>query len=397
MKSWNVFLSISIIVGCLVRSAGLANADMSSDVDELIAEQIASKQISGAVTMVIHRGEIIHFSPAGFANLEEARSMTKDTIFRIASLTKNYSAVLIKILEEEGKLKVTDKVEKFLPEFKDMVLQTDDEEGDVDLRIWHLMSHTSGVNIPDGYSETNDLKTAAHLIANQSLQFRPGDQWKYSKGMDVCGRIVEVVSGQSFDAFLKEKITGPLQFNDTAYFVAPEKSDRLAVVYFPDPKNRGLKRGDHPFYSTAPTRCLKPNPSSGLYASTAEVGEYYTMLLNGGEINGTRILSAKSVQELTRGWTKSLPTNPIEGFQWGLGFGVVGEATDGEHSAVTAMLSQGTFGHGGAYGTQAWADPTTQTVYLLMIQRKGFGNGDLCDLRRKFQKIVAAGLPDPVE
>ena len=344
--------------------------------------------------MAIHKGTIIHFSALGIANKEKNIPMRKDTLFRIASLTKNYSALLIKILEEQGKLSIHDKVEKYLPEFKNIKLKLTDNQGEIDLRISHLMSHTSGVDIPPDYHTSPNLKTAAAAIADQPLNFRPGSQWKYSKGMDVCGRIIEIVSGKTFDQFLKEQITTPLSLTDTAYYVPDEQAHRIAVVYTPNKEKNDIVPGNHPSYITAPKKGTKPNPSSGLISSTQDVATYYTMLLNKGIHQGKRIVSEQSVQELVKNWTANLttnksPNNQSTGMAWGLGFGHVNTPT-----AVTSMLSPGTYGHGGAYGNQAWVDPITQTIYILMIQRKGFGNGDLCDLRREFQQAISDNLPE---
>ncbi len=376
-------LSYSLIFTLLFASLGYSS-ELTQNVDAAMNQFVADAKISGAVTMAIHEGEVIHFSAVGIANREEARPMTKDTLFRIASLTKNYSAVLVKILEEQGKLSVYDKVETYLPGFQNIQLKEDDEKGEVDLRIWHLMSHTSGVDIPEDYYQTPDLEASAKAIALEKLHFRPGTRWKYSKGMDVCGRIVEIVSGKAFDVFLKEQITDPLGLMDTAYYVNDSEVSRLAVVYMPDKENGGIIPRDTNYLRTPPQKGVKPNPSSGLISSTRDVGIYYTMLFNEGVYNGRRIISEDSVKDLTRNWTKEMTTNPVTGTAWGLGFGHIRDP-----QGVTAMLSPGTYGHGGAYGTQAWVDPVTKVIYILMIQRSGFGNGDMSDIREEFQRIVA--------
>jgi len=375
------FLSLLLTFSLISFASG---SELTQKVDMAMKRYIESSEISGAVTMALHKGEVIHFSAIGTADLDPRNPMRKDTLFRIASLTKNYSAVLVKILEERGKLSVHDQVAKYLPEFSSITLEKEDGAGEIDLKIWHLMTHTAGVNVPENYHLAPDLKTAAQLIATQKLDFRPGTKWKYSKGMDVCGRIVEVVSGKSFDQFLKESITDPLGLTDTAYYVEESQAHRLAKVCIPDLKSKGIMLSPSAYLKGFPKKGQKPNPSSGLISSTKDVGTYYSMLLNGGIHKGTRILSKKSIQELTRNWTKEMNTNPITGTAWGLGFGHIREPQD-----VTAMLSKGTFGHGGAYGTQAWVDPVTEVIYILMIQRLKFGNGDKSSIRKEFQQIVA--------
>ncbi|MEP4808279.1 MAG: serine hydrolase domain-containing protein [Luteolibacter sp.] len=376
-------LSSLLVFTSAISTLGHAS-ELSEKVDAAMNRFVANGEISGAVTMAMHEGEVIHFSAVGMADQERGRPMGKDTLFRIASLTKNYSSVLVKILEEQGKLSVFDKVETYLPEFKGIRLKEDDRAGEVDLRIWHLMSHTSGVDIPESYGEAPDLEAAAKAIAGQKLQFRPGTRWSYGKGMDVCGRIVEIVSGKKFDVFLKEQITDPLGMEDTAYYVDDAEDDRLAVVYQPDRKNGGIMPVDDAYFRTPPRKGVKPNPSSGLISSTRDVGVYYSMLLHGGVYEGGRIISEDSVKDLTRNWTGEMETNPVIGTAWGLGFGHIREP-----QGVTAMLNPGTYGHGGAYGTQAWVDPVTKVIYILMIQRTGFGNGDMSKIRGEFQRIVA--------
>lgn len=366
-------------------TANLANSsELTQKIDAAMNTFVAKAEISGAVTMAIHKGEVIHFSAVGMADREKSKPMAKDTLFRIASLTKNYSAVLVKILEEQGKLNVQDKVEKYLPEFKNIQLKQDDGKGEVDLRIWHLMTHTSGVDIPANYHATANLEGSAKAIASKKLHFRPGSEWKYSKGMDVCGRIVEVLSGQKFEVFLKEQILDPLGLKDTGYSIDAAKVHRLALIYMPNKKNGGIIPISSRYLKPPTGENVKPNPSSGLISSTRDVGVYYTMLLNGGVYNGTRIISEASVKDLTRNWTKEMKTNPVTGTAWGLGFGHI-RAPQG----VTAALSSGSYGHGGAFGTQAWVDPKTEVIYILMIQRRGFGNGDMADIRGEFQRIVA--------
>ncbi|MDB4384516.1 beta-lactamase family protein [Opitutaceae bacterium] len=368
----------------MIAATSSVGAQLTEKIDAAMSKFVAEKEISGAVTMAIYQGDIIHFSAVGIADQENAVPMTKNTVFRIASLTKNYSALLVKILEEQGKLSVYDKVEKYLPEFGSMQLQNDDGEGAVDLRIWHLMTHTSGVDIPEDYNSCPDLETSTKKIAARKLHFRPGTRWKYSKGMDVCGRIVEIVSGKAFDIFLKEEITDPLGLADTAYWISGTDDPRLALVYMSDRKNGGITPEDSPYFQTLPRKGVKPNPSSGLFSSTRDVGVYYSMLLNGGVHDSQQIVSEESIKELTRNWTGTMKTNPITGMSWGLGFGHVRKP-----AGVTANLSAGSFGHGGAYGTQAWVDPATKIIYILMIQRRGFGNGDMSEIRKEFQRIVS--------
>lgn len=360
------------------------SAQLTEQVDMEMNKFIQNEELSGAVTMAIHKGKVIHFSAVGMADKENAIPMKRNTIFRIASLTKNYTAVLIKILEDRGKLSVYDKVEKYIPEFKNIQLLTDDGEGAVDLRIWHLMTHTSGVDIPIDYYSVEDLKGRVNKIAETKLKFRPGTEWKYSRGIDVCGRIIEIVSGKSFESFFHDEIIEPLGLVDTGYWIDESKDHRLALVYMPDTKNGGIIAEDASYFKTPSRKGVFTSPATGLYSTTLDVGIYYSMLLNGGMHEGKRIVSEEAIKELTRNWTGTMKTNPINGMSWGLGFGHVRKP-----EGVTGMLSPGSFGHGGAYGTQAWVDPVTEVIYILMVQRRRFGNGDMSDIRKEFQRVIS--------
>lgn len=369
----------------LLASRQTDYSDMSLKIDQAMLKFMAEKKISGAVTLAVHRDEVIHFSPVGLADIEKTQQMTKESLFRIASLTKNFTAVSVMTLQDEGKVNINDKVEKYLPEFKHIKLKKDDGKGPVDLRIWHLMSHMSGIDMPKEFGLDNmpSLEVASKEAAKLNLNFRPGSQWQYSRGLDVCGRIIEVVSGMKFEDFLKVKITGPLALNDTAFTLNAEQVERLVTTYEPGTGNTIIPASKE-FLTNPPAADTRPMPSGGLISSTEDIATFYAMLLNKGVYNGRRIVSEESIRLLTTSRTGNKKVGFVPGSAWGLGFGLVSNP-----QGVTSMLNPGTFGHGGAFGTQAWVDPVTETIYVLMIQRTKFGNSDASDIRAKFQKTVA--------
>jgi CubicO group peptidase (beta-lactamase class C family) len=214
------------------------------------------------------------------------------------------------------------------------------------------------------------------------LQFEPGSQWKYSgSGITVAARIVEVLTGKPYEVFLSERILNPLGMRSTSFFPKNESLNRIASLYRPSADSTGLEACDAPDWSAF------PRAEGGLFSTALDMAKWMQTFLNKGIYNGTRILSEESVIEMTKIQTGEFETGFTEGMSYGLAFGIVCKPL-----GVTGMLSKGTFGHGGAFGTQSWADPFTNTIYILMIQRQGFGNGDASDIRNSFQKIAAEAI-----
>tara|TARA_B100001057_G_scaffold239951_1_gene240182 strand:- start:473 stop:1621 length:1149 start_codon:yes stop_codon:yes gene_type:complete len=361
------------------------NENVSKDVESRMQKFMVDKKISGAVTLAYHKGNIIHHQATGFANISTKEKMTTESLFRIASLTKNVTAISVMILQDRGKLSVNDKVSKHIPEYAN--LKVKDSNQLADLRIRHLMSHTSGIILPRNDDGSMTLKQVAVAGTSKPLIFTPGSQWKYSRGLDVCAYIVENVSGSPFSDFLDKEIFLPLQMKDTGFYLNEEQVKRLVISYQPS------KDGKHIIPSTLerlvkpPVGKFTPGPSGGLISSAQDMGRFYQMLLNGGELDGKRIVSETSAKIIRQSQTGENKAGFVPGSAWGLGFGLVQQPV-----GVSAMLNEGSFGHGGAFGTQGWVDPITETVYVLMIQRTKFGNSDASDVRLGFQQAVAEGI-----
>lgn len=351
---------------------------------------VEAREVAGAVTLVATRDQVVHLGATGKADIARDRPMRPDSIFWIASMTKPVTATAILMLQEEGKLSVDDPVEKHLPEFGR--LKTADGKA-AKVTIRHLLTHTSGLAEASS-GEARDVETLAGLIplyVAKPVQFAPGSKWAYCQsGINTAGRIAEVASGESFDAFLGRRLFGPLGMKDTTFYPSEEQMPRLVTPY---ERTAGgeLKAGENFFlHGKSPTsRRRFPAANGGLFSTAPDYARFCQMILRGGEYAGKRYLKPGSVAQMTSLQTGALKTGFTEGCGWGLGWCVV-RAPQG----VTAVLSTGTFGHGGAFGTQAWIDPEAGRVYVLMVQRSNFPNSDGSEVRRAFQEAASAAASD---
>lgn len=348
-------------------------------IDDRMRDFVAEKQIAGAVTLVARRGRVVHHEAAGFADIEEGRPMEKDTIFRIASMTKPIAATAVMMLKDEGKLDLDDPVSQYIPEFRETKLTGGDTPAR-EITIRDLLRHTSG--LVSDQRTTGDLDKCAVDLAHSELAFEPGARWQYGPGLTVAGRVVEIVSEQHFDQFLSERIFEPLEMHDTTFFPTPEQVARTAIVYQPTEDKNGIEPAES-WIGLEET----PNPSGGLSSTADDLVRFYQMILNGGSLNGTRILSPEAIVDMTAVQTADLQTGFTAGSAWGLGFAHIRDP-----QGPTAMLSRGTYGHGGAFGTQGWIDPKREMICILLIARQGFGNGDASDIRAVFQTMAVQSL-----
>jgi CubicO group peptidase (beta-lactamase class C family) len=333
------------------------------------------------VTLVARDGKIVHLGAVGLADLEENRPMREDTLFAVASMTKPITATAVMVLHDAGTLSLDDPVSKYLPEFKNATLSGKPPEKDITLR--HLLTHTSGLT--GSQQNEGSLENTAKVLAKRPLSFAAGTKWEYSPGLSVCGRVVEVVSGQAFDQFLQERIFQPLAMNDTTFHPTAEQQKRLARLYKPSQDKKSLQPASHWLSDLSADRT--PNPSGGLFSTAADMAQFYQAILSGGELNGRRIVSPEAVQEMTKVQTPDLTTGFTPGNGWGLGWCVVREP-----QGVSRMLSPGAYGHGGAFGTQGWVDPQKKMIFVLMIQRTEFGNSDASEIRETLQATAVEAI-----
>ena len=352
-----------------------------------LAPFVESREIAGGVTLLTQAGRTLEYTAVGLANVEKNQPVTKETLFAIASMTKPVTAAAVMILQDDGKLSIDDPVSKYLPEFEKAQLKDGTPAGPITLR--QLMTHTAGLGGSQYFS--GSLEEATKEIASRKLDFAPGTKWQYSPGLTVCGRVVEVVSGQPFAEFLRTRIFEPLEMTNTTFRPDEAQRKRVAVIYSSVEQDGEKERKLVPAinnYGILPDETSEgPNPSAGLYSTAGDLGRFYAMMLNGGELDGKRVLSREAVTEMTRVQTGEFTTAFTPGNGWGLGWCIVREP-----QGVTAMLSPGTFGHGGAFGTQGWIDPERKAIYVMLIAGSGLPNGDASPMRRRFQELGAQQL-----
>jgi len=349
-------------------------------------EMIAKNEIAGAVTVVVTKDKLLHLESTGFADVAAKRPMTPDTLFWIASMTKPVTGTAILMLQDEGKLKVADPVAKYLPEFAKLKTPSGKP---ANLTITQILTHTSGLGEASG-PEAQQAKTLADLVPlwlAAPMQYEPGEKWKYTQsGINAAARIVEVVSGMTFDAFLQKRLFDPLGMKHTTFYLTPESRSQLVTAYAKN-KETGLLEPVPPRPEFGP-RDRPPQGNGGLYSTAPDYARFCQMLLNGGTLEGRRYLSAAAMKFLTTPQTGGLPTGFFQnegdrGLNYGWGIATCILRTP--HDGVAEMLSPGTYGHGGAWGTQAWIDPVKKTAYVLMVQRSNFPNSDASEVRRAFQ------------
>ncbi len=364
-----------------------------------LQKYVDNHTVAGVVAAIGSREGIIASEALGSLNREQKLAMPVDAVFRIASMTKPITAIAIMMLVDEGKLSVDDPVEKHLLEFKGQLLIESKEGEKVVLKkparailIRDLLTHTSGLpgGFPPGISDLYfrrqlSLGEAVAISSQRPLEFEPGTKWAYcNAGIDTLGRIVEVVSGMPFEQFLEKRLFFPLGMFDTTFYPNDEQLQRLAALY----ENKEGKLNPTGFQLIGPTKNARhPIPAGGLFSTAHDLGHLYRLMLTRGAIGELRLLSEKSVDEMTKLQIGELAGGFTPGVSMGFGWQVT-RKPEGVHE----MLSAGSFGHGGAFGTQGWIDPVKDVFVILLIQRTGMPNADASDIRRDLQQVAADAL-----
>jgi CubicO group peptidase (beta-lactamase class C family) len=365
----------------------------TSGVDQEVLSQIPQRMksfvdkqtVAGAVTLVSYGDDIVEFDATGMADIEAGHPMRKDSIFQIMSMTKPVTAIGIMMLAEQGKLALRDPVEQYLPEFHGVRVATTASPDSTrlgvpfhELTIRDLLTHTAGIQDYPGppairdYAQTMSvpLDEVVRQLAKQPLLFQPGTQWSYSSpGIEILGRIIEVVSGEKYVDFITGHILQPLGMKDSFFFPPPDKIARIAMVY--STKDGKLVRAPATILGGDPARyrqgAVFPAPGWGLYSTAEDLLRLYRMMLNDGVYDGHRYLSPFSVHLMTEPQTTGIqPVGWMRGSDYGLAWEVVTDPL-GELAGHTL----GTYGHGGAFGTQGWIDPNNDLISILMIQNSG--------------------------
>jgi CubicO group peptidase (beta-lactamase class C family) len=364
-------------------------------IDQAMQEMIAKKEIAGAVTVVAARDKILHLQTHGLANIASKKPMQTDTLFWIASMTKPVTATAVLMLQDEGKLQLSDPVAKYIPEFA--TLKTPSGKP-ANLTITQILTHTSGLGEASAV-EAQKAHTLADLVPlwlAAPMQYEPGEKWKYTQsGINAAARIVELVSGMTFDAFLQKRLFDPLGMKDTTFYPTEAQRARLVTAYAKN-KDTGALEPVPPRSEFGP-KDRPPQGNGGLYSTAADYARFCQMLLNNGTFKRHRYLTQDAVKLMKTPQTGDLPTGFFQndtygnhGMNYGWGIGTCVLKTS--HEGVAAMLSPGTFGHGGAWGTQAWIDPVKSVAYILMVQRSNFPNSDASEVRHAFQQTAASAL-----
>lgn len=351
-------------------------------------------EISGAVTAVVGPDGLIAVEAFGLADIARKRAMSKESMFWIASMTKPITALAVMMLVEEGKVRLDDPLEKFVPEFKGIQLKT--PQGLVApqrlITVRDLLTHTSGIDpapvtAPGAPIDTVPLAEMCVAFAKKPLVDEPGSKWTYNNNaINLLGRIIEVASRQPFSDFLQERLFDPLGMENTTFWPNPDQLDTIALPYLKDKPSGALVETKNARFSLPlhnPQRTA--SPAGGLFSCARDLGQFHQMLLNEGQLDGRRFLKASTLKDMASNQLRDLPgIGFTEGMRMGLGFQVVGEP-----KAVTADLGAGSYGHGGAFGTQAWIDPVKKRAYVLLIQRTDLRNSDQSEIRREFQRAAS--------
>jgi CubicO group peptidase (beta-lactamase class C family) len=418
MKKLRYFaLALALLTGPLaaasiqgVKPEGVGfSSERLARIAQTVERHIDAHDIAGAVTLVARRGRIAQFEAYGLADLDSRKPMSKDGLFWIASMSKPITGVAILMLLEEGKVRLTDPVSKFIPEFRGLKVAVLEERKDSpatgsasdtpkyhtvpanrEITIRDLLSHVSGLASRGPASSAEIAKdprrpgeTLASYIPRLGaipLDFQPGTRWSYSPsaGFDTLGRIVEIASGQSFDQFLRQQIFDPLGMKHIFFHPPEEGLPRIASTYHRDggaltKVDQQARLANTTYYSGA----------GGLMTDAEDYLQFGQMLLNGGQLNGKRLLSPKTVELMSAVHAAdTLPGRP-KGRGFGLSVQVVNDAV-----AAGYRVSDGSYGWDGAFGTHFWVDPKEKIVGILMVQT----NNPNRELDRDFENAVMQAL-----
>ena len=372
-------------------------------IDAMLERRIAAGDLVGAIAVVARRGQVAHVSTHGVMDRETREPMRADTLFRIASMTKPVVGVGVMMMVEENKLRLSDPVSRYIPEFRDLRVAVARPEGGSgptpgfdlvaaqrEITIKDLLTHVSGLGSGpmsnatiDPIARRDGEKLADYIprLGGTALEFQPGTRWAYSPGagFETLGRVLEIVSGMPLDEFLERRIFAPLGMRAIAFWPSENQWRRVATVY--QRQEQGLVKAVMPNDTLG--RNVYFRGSGGLYSTAESYVPFGIMLANGGELGGVRLLSRKSVEMLGAVHVPdTLPGRP-PGEGYGLSVRVV---TD--HAARGTLLSDGTYGWSGAQGTHFFVDPQEELVGVLMVQTSNN------EVRADFENLVAQAIAD---
>jgi CubicO group peptidase (beta-lactamase class C family) len=409
--------TVSMVALAQTPPSGLPMAEpesvgMSSErlqrIDAFTQRYINDQMVAGTVTLVARKGKVVHFSAQGMKDVERNLPMTTDTIFRMASMTKPIASVALMMLYEEGWFQLDDPISDWLPEFSNMMVEVENPDGSTRLEpaknpitFTHILTHTAGLmNSYRGdierYTEVSRVQGDEKLdswtqrLATLPLRYEPGTRWEYSAATSVVGRLVEVISGDDLDTFLRERIFEPLQMKDTHFYLPPDKVNRFATLYGPDANNGNrmmlTEVGDERSNYVSGPRAFFSG-AGGLVSTAHDYVRFQQMMLNGGELDGVRILGPKTVELIFANHTGDLPlwlSGPGMGF--GLGYSVVLD-----RAVAHTSDTEGSVSWGGAFGTLFWVDPEEELVAIILTQIRPYSH---IRLREGFHNVVNQAIVD---
>ena len=412
-RSLLLSVAISISFAATLPKATPEEAGLSSQrlqrVRAVLQRYIDRGEIVGAVALVARQGKVTYFDAQGMMDLDSKRAMRTDTIFRLASMTKPVTSLAIMMLQEEGLLLIDDPVSKYLPEFKSpkvAVANAPSERfgpgyrlvpADSEITIRQLLTHTAGLasgtagpamemaKAFEANRKPEDL-LADHIrkLAALPLNFQPGAHWEYGPATDVLGRVVEVVSGLDLNRFFRQRILDPLAMRDTWFYLPDDRLPRLATAY--DKTGAGLVKSSEPGPASRTGRMYAG--AGGLAGTAEDYFRFCQMLLNGGQLEGTRLVSRKTIESMTANQIGRLPLwqDVYRNYGFGLGFRVRKEL-----GQTQTLGSVGEYGWGGAHGTYFWIDPAEKMIGIMMIQLRPYAH---LNIRADFQNAVTQAIVD---
>lgn len=396
------------------ESVGMSSARLAR-IDSMCNSAVSEGKIPGVVALVARNGKIVYWKAFGMADNEKGRDLMPDDIFRIASQTKAITSTAVMILWEESRFKLDDPISKYIPEFKNPCVLKTFEKKDTsytsepakgEITIRQLLSHTSGLGygqidgderfrmiyskagIIDAFTTENiSIEENIKKLAKLPLHHNPGEKFTYCEGLDVLGYFIEIISGKPFDVFLRERLFEPLGMVDTWFYLPPDKAPRLVRVQ--SPENGKYVSYPSTFYD--PDYPIKGARrffagGAGLSSTAIDYARFLQMYLNGGELNGKRILSRTTIDAIMANQIGSLWGENSDSF-YSLAFAV--ETQKGQEKG--GQGSMGTFGWGGYFNTQYFADPKEKTIGVLMKQTQ---NTDADDTEWKFRILVGQAIDD---
>jgi CubicO group peptidase (beta-lactamase class C family) len=390
-----IVMSVLVVTGSLAQTktftaaakpedAGMSSVRLSR-IDKMVEEHISKQGIPGAVALIVRNGKVVLHKAYGYSDIEAKTALKKDDIFRIASQSKAITSLAVMMLWEEGKFLLDEPISKYIPEFKnpqvlksfnaaDSSYTTEPAKGEITIR--HLLTHTSGIDyaaigsnefkaiyakagVPSGIGNNDAvLGDKMKILGKLPLKHQPGEKWTYGLNNDVLGYLVEILSGMTFDQFLKKRIFDPLGMKDTYFYLPKEKYSRLVGLYQGGADGKVAKPN-----ASLYDKVLANYPASdgkyfsggaGLSSTVEDYAKFLQLFLNGGEFNGVRLLSRKTVELMLT------PQEINQGNDFGLGFGL--ETAKNDHRSVVSL---GTFSWGGAFNTHYWADPKEKLIGLI--------------------------------